>query len=205
MNKLVLYGDSNTYGYDPRGFLGMRYSAEVRWADIVARELQGKYKVINEGMNGRPLPEFPWDEQFFELLIRDLGARDILLMMLGTNDILLTNHPNADVPIRKMESLLNYKKLTDAAFRFVVVAPPYIGSEGDEMRRYYEESVKMNAGFAKLCEVHGVDFIDAGSWGVPLAFDRAHLSEEGHGLFAEHLLEELRKPGKVEGTDECSL
>jgi len=31
MRKLILFGDSNTYGYDPRGFLGGRYPEKVRW------------------------------------------------------------------------------------------------------------------------------------------------------------------------------
>ena len=30
MEKIIFYGDSNTYGYDPRGFFGMRYPKEVR-------------------------------------------------------------------------------------------------------------------------------------------------------------------------------
>ena len=188
MNKLVLYGDSNTYGYDPSGFMGGRYPAEVRWADTLARKLQGKYMVLNEGMNGRPLPTLPGDEQFLKSVIGDLTAGDVLLMMLGTNDILLTDHPDADVAIRKMERLLNYERLTQAAFRFIVVAPPYIGSEEGSMSRYYSESIKMNEGFKKLCEAHGVEFVDAGTWNVPLAFDLAHLSEEGHRLFAEHLM-----------------
>ena len=37
--KVLCYGDSNTYGYDPRGFFGDRYPAECRWVDILARKL----------------------------------------------------------------------------------------------------------------------------------------------------------------------
>ena len=35
--KVICYGDSNTYGYDPRGWLGGRYDAADRWPDILAR------------------------------------------------------------------------------------------------------------------------------------------------------------------------
>ena len=33
--KVVCFGDSNTYGYDPRSWLGGRYPAESRWVDLL--------------------------------------------------------------------------------------------------------------------------------------------------------------------------
>lgn len=36
--KVTCFGDSNTYGYDPRGYFGGRYDAGSRWVDILAAE-----------------------------------------------------------------------------------------------------------------------------------------------------------------------
>ena len=36
--KVICFGDSNTYGYDPRGYFGGRYDADSRWVDILAVE-----------------------------------------------------------------------------------------------------------------------------------------------------------------------
>ena len=36
--NVICFGDSNTYGYDPRGYFGGRYEADSRWVDIVAAE-----------------------------------------------------------------------------------------------------------------------------------------------------------------------
>ena len=44
---MLCYGDSNTYGYDPRGFVGDRYQKESRWVDILAQKL--KWEIQNEG------------------------------------------------------------------------------------------------------------------------------------------------------------
>ena len=191
MKKLVLYGDSNTYGYDPRGFMGMRYPEDVRWASLIEQKLQGKYEVINEGMNGRPLPDIKWDGQFIDRVVSGLSEDDILIMMLGTNDILLTDRPDARVAIRKMENILSYTKLTQGSFEFIVIALVYIGLPDGEMSRYYDESVKMNEEFGNLCEAKNVRFTDAGKWNIPLAYDLTHFSEEGHKIFAEKLMEEL--------------
>ena len=48
--KVLCYGDSNTYGYDPRGFFGDCYPKESRWVDILAQKL--KWEIQNEGQNG---------------------------------------------------------------------------------------------------------------------------------------------------------
>ena len=36
--KVICFGDSNTYGYDPCSYLGGRYDADSRWADILVEE-----------------------------------------------------------------------------------------------------------------------------------------------------------------------
>ena len=36
--NIICFGDSNTYGYDPRGYFGGRYDADSRWVDILAAE-----------------------------------------------------------------------------------------------------------------------------------------------------------------------
>lgn len=45
--KVICYGDSNTYGYDPSGWLGGRYSMDDRWVDILARRTG--WEILNGG------------------------------------------------------------------------------------------------------------------------------------------------------------
>ena len=52
--KLICLGDSNTYGYDPRSWLGGRYPADSRWVDILAAKTD--WEVLNLGQNGREIP-----------------------------------------------------------------------------------------------------------------------------------------------------
>ena len=52
--KVICYGDSNTYGYDPRSYLGDRYTPKNRWVDIVADKTG--WQVENRGLNGRRIP-----------------------------------------------------------------------------------------------------------------------------------------------------
>ena len=36
--NVICFGDSNTYGYDPRAYFGGRYDTDCRWVDILAAE-----------------------------------------------------------------------------------------------------------------------------------------------------------------------
>ena len=39
MKTVLCYGDSNTYGYDPRSYFGGQYPAGYRWVDLLAEKL----------------------------------------------------------------------------------------------------------------------------------------------------------------------
>lgn len=52
--NVICFGDSNTYGYDPRGYFGGRYGADCRWVDILAAETG--WTISNMGQNGREIP-----------------------------------------------------------------------------------------------------------------------------------------------------
>ena len=78
---MLCYGDSNTYGYDPRGAFGGRYPAESRWVDILAEKTG--WLIQNEGQNGRGVPSRPSQ---YEMLMQ--YPVDLIAVMLGTNDLL---------------------------------------------------------------------------------------------------------------------
>ena len=80
--RILCFGDSNTYGYDPRGFFGDRYGAEDRWVDLLAK--QTGHEIINAGANGREIPRNPYALR----LLTEHAPVDIFLVMLGTNDLL---------------------------------------------------------------------------------------------------------------------
>lgn len=188
MKKMILFGDSNTYGYDPRDFLGGRYPENVRWTTAVRNALKGEYEVIEEGQNGRALPSV--SSPFFMGLIEKLGADDMFVMMLGTNDILLVNQPNAAVPIKRLDEILAYIK-ENCRGNFILIAPPYISDIYPDLKPYHDCSVKMNCGFMELADKYGILAFDAGKWDVPMGSDGVHFSVEGHKVFGDKILEAI--------------
>ncbi|MBE6017231.1 MAG: hypothetical protein E7233_06440 [Lachnospiraceae bacterium] len=192
--RLVFYGDSNTYGYDPRDFSGWRYPEKSIWVSLVAEALKDVFDVENEGVNGRRIPTgrfYSYDTG----LIGSLSENDIFAIMLGTNDILMNIEPDADRAIKAMDEFIGFIKEQEHHPRILIIAPPCIGQENDAdliFMRFYRECVKMNDGFRKIAETRGCTFADASGWGIEMSFDRCHFSEEGHRIFAKHMISFLK-------------
>lgn len=176
--KVICFGDSNTYGYDPRGYFGGRYDSDSRWVDILAAETG--WTVYNLGQNGREIPfaapAFPVDT-------------DLLIVMLGTNDLLQGRSP--EQAAEKLERFLSGISL-DRNKIFLIAPPPVTLGEWVPSRQLIDDS----HAFARLCrtlaEQRGIRFADAGRWNVSLAHDGIHFTERGHKAFAAGLLKEFR-------------
>ena len=176
--NIICFGDSNTYGYDPRGYFGGRYDADSRWVDILAVETG--WTVYNMGQNGR---EIPSSAPFF------LADTDLLIVMLGTNDLLQGRSP--EQAAERLERFLSDISLDQS--RILLIAPPPV-TLGEWVPS--PQLIDDSRAFVRLCQVLaerlGVRFADAGKWDIPLTYDGVHFTEQGHKNFAAGLLEELR-------------
>ena len=176
--NIICFGDSNTYGYDPRGHFGGRYDAESRWVDILAAETG--WTVCNMGQNGREIPSaapaFPDDS-------------DLLIVMLGTNDLLQGRSP--EQAVERLERFLTSLSLDQSKILLIAPPPVTLGAWVPS-----QQLIDSSRAFAQLCRVlaerMGIRFTNAGKWDIPLAYDGVHFTEQGHRAFAAGLLEKIR-------------
>lgn len=196
VRKILFYGDSNTYGFDPADWAEGRFPAEIRWTDILQRECKDRWTVISEGLNGRKIPELPRAESWILRFLEPLDEDDVFAVMLGTNDLLVMAEPDAADVAERMNLFLAFLTERKAADTILLMAPVQIGYEDapdPQLRRYYTESRRLGEEYRLLAEKYGTRFADAGSWSIRLAFDQVHLSEEGSRQFAREMKEVLRK------------
>lgn len=164
--RILCFGDSNTYGYDPRSYLGDRYPAEVRWTDQLARA--AGWEICNLGQNGQEIPDtapaFP--------------PYDWLVVMLGSNDLLRPGAAAAGVSARMEQFLRGLPRV------LLVAPPPMVPGAWVAEERLFTESAALAGYYESLARRLGCAFADAGQWGVELAYDGVHFSETGHQAFA---------------------
>ena len=171
---ILCYGDSNTFGYDPRSFLGDRY--DTPWPEGVG-ELTG-WKLHNSGLCGRRVP------------LRDTvfpKSADLILVMLGTNDLLCGDDPQSIA--ERMEQFLSAQ---DPSRCILIAPPPLCRGEWVTDDDLVHNAKLLAQAYRGVCARLGIRFLDAGQWHIPLCFDGVHFTEEGHRLFAGHMARELQ-------------
>lgn len=189
--KIVCFGDSNTYGYDPRSYLGGRYPESVRWTGLLKA---AGWEVWNEGENGRSVPRPDEEIQIVAQVVRRTEAQ-VLTVMLGSNDLLQRPGLRAEIVEDRMERFLN-TLLADVppGLKVLLVAPPpmRLGAWVPD-ERLTEESRRLSGCYKILAQRLGIHFADAGAWDVDLTFDGVHFSEPGHRTFAEEMQKTLEQ------------
>ena len=181
--RLLCYGDSNTYGYDPRSFLGGRYPESVRWTALLNAE---GWDVINRGENGRSIPRLDQEIEAAVQTICGIEA-DVLTVMLGSNDLLQCPGLAAEVCGERIEQFLRdvLKQLQESPKILLVAPPPMeLGAWVSDCRTL-EESRRLAGCYEKVAYQLGIAFVDAGTWGIGLSYDGVHFSEGGHLAFAK--------------------
>lgn len=172
---VICYGDSNTWGFDPRNFVPERYS--IIWPDLLAEKKQ--WKVENQGENGREIPRksvyFPRDS-------------DLVIVMLGINDLLQSRSP--EVVAKRMEDFL----MNQNREKILLIAPPALTlGVWVQDQNLITDSIVLAKQYQLLAQRLDIRFVDASQWQIPMAFDGVHFTEEGHRIFSEKLYNYLNE------------
>ena len=180
MKKILCIGDSNTYGYDPRSYIGSRYPDVVRWTSCLSDRF-----VIKRGLNGMKIP---MNYERYLGLIR-LENPDLVTVMLGTNDIL--SGVSAEQSSKRIDAFISH--IRDEGKSILFIALPHLQfGEWVQSADYLDESRELADLYREVANNNGCMFADAGEWGIELTFGGVHFSEEGHKRFAQKL-NELKK------------
>ena len=197
MTKTILcFGDSITWGFDPRD--GSRFPFAGRWPGVLEATLQGRARIVEEGLNGRTVateePSRPCRNGLAMLppLLESHAPLDVVVFMLGTND----SAPcygldagrigfNCAALIRAIRASLAGPK--DTIPKIVLIAPPPLGSLSAEMSLLYSGGQTTSRGLASayrsLTERFEIAFLDAGTVTKVSAADGVHLDQDGqHAL-----------------------
>lgn len=211
--KIVCFGDSNTHGYNSKT-MG-RFTEEERWTCLLQKYLGEEYHVMEEGLEGRTTC---YDDPLFEGLngftylypcIMTHKPVDLLIIMLGTNDVKQRFASTPENVAKGMERLVQKALDTKIAFRnepkVLIIAPPAIqpgyrnsfvyGEMGEECDK---KSEKLAPLYEEVAKRLGCEFIDAGEIeGVDMyPYDDMHLSLDAHKNLAKYLSQFI--PGILE-------
>ena len=141
---VLLFGDSNTFGYMPVAFEthGYRYPYKMRWTTKVAENLGAGYNVVVDGLMGRTIDKEhafygDYERGTYALPSAFIGNYpiDIMVVMLGTNDCTVEQDMTAEEIAQEMRNFLDEIIELAGSYqdgfvpKIILAAPPLIRPE----------------------------------------------------------------------------
>ncbi len=208
--KIVAFGDSNTWGYDPSNANGIcnRWPDDVRWTGVLQRELGDGFEVINEGLNGRttvwddPLEEYRCGKDYLPVAMMTDAPFELLIIMLGTNDLKtrFNVHPydiaeGAGLLIQR--ALARPDTFVNGKPRILLVCPPRLGpiSErpfGAMFGGSEEKSVQLGTYYRVVAERYGVGYLNADDFVKSSDIDALHLDPDQHEILGKKIAAKVK-------------
>ncbi len=209
MYDILLFGDSNTWGFDPA--TGLRYQYEERWTTVCARLLGERYHCIPAGMNGRTTafddPEKPLRNGCRELdhELQEHKPLDLVVIMLGTNDMKFTDAKGSAAGLEMLVGMV-----LSVNERFHTSSPVFMGDTNDPSVLIVSP-VHLNCSFGtadyddvaesrllagcyrEIADRHGLHFLDAAAFAEPSVTDGVHMSAEAHRAVGEAVAAKIRE------------
>ncbi len=213
MKRILCYGDSNTWGHNPEPTgNNFRYGDDERWSGILQTMLEGKAKIIEEGLCGRtimyddPVAPDRNGSKFLNTCLQSQQPLDLIIFMLGTNDIRHIFTPSVKEIAMGMQNLVITAQNPGTYWvggvpQILVIAPAPVREEiatSDFYGMYDEVSVEKSRQLAAAYEkifagMPGVHLMDAGPIAEVSTGDCIHLSKKGHRALAEAVAEKVKE------------
>lgn len=190
MKTILAFGDSLTWGFVAGTF--ERHPFEMRWPSALDAGLGAETRVIAEGHNGRTTvfdDPTTFDDRngakALPMLLSTHQPLDLVIIMLGTNDIKYANR------CRAFDAAMGMTRLVEIVQKFsflpsyktpeiLIMSPPALVPTTDEWfndlwGHAIEESKLFASHYARVAKETGVHFFDAGSVAKADPTDGGHL------------------------------
>lgn len=195
--NVVLYGDSNTYGYNPNN---ERYVN--RYGNVLKELLGSDYIVHEEGLVGRTTiyDDYRKNRKALDSAYLDLKKYeriDLLIIMLGTNDFKKNNakdQVSLSIAMNKLINKIESFKITD---KILLISPILLDENIENLDSEYDYnsyllSKEASLIYKNISIQNDLLFFDAKEVAKP-GIDGEHLTEEGHKALGEALAKLIKK------------
>jgi len=192
MRRVLCYGDSNTWGYDP--VTKERFDPDIRWTAVLSGVLGSEYTIIEEGLNGRttvwddPIEGYKNGPDYLIPCLETHRPLDLVNIILGTNDLKkLFGLSASDIAegagllVRVVQGSM--AGVNGNAPRVLLIAPAPVARLTD-LAEMFEGAESKSRRFAehygRVAEAAGCDFLDASTTIVSSSLDGIHLEASEH-------------------------
>lgn len=197
MKRILCFGDSNTYGYNPHN--GSRYDKNTRWTGVLQKLAGENYKIVEAGGNNRTaFSDNPNGIQFtgYKLLPEYLKENyETIILAIGINDLQIFYNPTIEEfenGIRAFVSGIVEKTLDSD---IIILSPSHITENilKSNFRFLFDEisiekSKKITPIYEKIAKEYNCKLLDLNKLVNTSKIDGLHYEAEEHKKIAESVI-----------------
>ena len=178
MKRILAFGDSNTWGYDPA--TRERYDKDIRWTGLLQNALGDDALILEEGLCGRTTV---FDDANRAGRNGFAALPTTAIIMLGTNDCKSVFGASAGVIAAGMEKCI--AKLTEYVKpdNILLISPIFL--ENAALNSSYDSrsltvSRELKQAYREVASAYKTSFLAASDIAKASDIDGEHLTEDGH-------------------------
>lgn len=197
MKKILCFGDSNTFGYNPNN--GSRYNENSRWTGILKNLCKNNYEIIEAGCNNRTaFSNNPNGIQFtgYKVLPEYLKQiYDTIIFAIGINDLQKFYNPTLEEFETGIENLIKKIRESLPNCNIIILSPSHITENilNSNFRFMFnqtsiEKSKQITPIYEKIANEYNCKFLDLNKIVAPSEIDGLHYEVEEHKKIAQSII-----------------
>ena len=201
MKKILCYGDSNTFGYNPSDT--SRYDEKTGWTALLQADLGSGYEIIEEGVCDRtgfvhnPKGFLLSAREHFPQMLSKKDNVDLIILAVGTNDLQFQyNITFSDIE----NGLKNLIQAAQKKVKQIILIPPVVLNE-KVLEGYFsfqfdnmgiEKSKQAGEIYNKLAKLYNCRIFDINKFVKPSDIDGLHYDSISHKIIADKLSDYIK-------------
>lgn len=197
MKKILCFGDSNTFGYNPNN--GSRYNENSRWTGILKNLCKNNYEIIEAGCNNRTaFSNNPNGIQFtgYKVLPEYLKKfYDIIILAIGINDLQKFYNPTLEEFETGIENIIKKIRENNPNCDIIILSPSYITENilNSNFRFMFNQtsikkSKQITSIYKKIANKYNCKFLDLNKIVTTSKIDGLHYEVEEHKKIAQSII-----------------
>uniref|UniRef100_UPI0040289DFB GDSL-type esterase/lipase family protein n=1 Tax=Candidatus Stercorousia sp. TaxID=3048886 RepID=UPI0040289DFB len=197
MKKILCFGDSNTFGYNPNN--GSRYNENSRWTGILKNLCKNNYEIIEAGCNNRTaFSNNPDGIQFTGYMILPEYLKkfyDIIILAIGINDLQKFYNPTLEEFETGIENLIKKIRESLPNCNIIILSPSHITENilNSNFRFMFDQtsirkSKQITPIYEKIANEYNCKFLDLNKIVIPSEIDGLHYEVEEHKKIAQSII-----------------
>ena len=195
MFKILCFGDSNTYGFNPENY--RRYDENTRWSGILKHSLN-KYTIIEKGCNNRAIYNNAGEFNSLNIIEKYLNDIDLVILQVGINDLQIQYNFTQEEFEKNLKNLLSKIKTCSRIKNIILICPNVI--KESILNSYFsnlfdkksiEDSKKLPELYKKISKEYNCNLIDLNTIITPSKIDGLHCEKEAHKQIATEVQKQI--------------